>query len=128
MACRWGFTPRIAVLTMSVMFVGIVCAHADTKPIGVTLRGALVSSVRHNPADPSDEVIRRGVEKALYDLDSRANADIRVVVQDGTVWLTGSVPTWQGNDARLHATRSVIGVRSIINSLRVVPPSDVARL
>jgi len=57
------------------------------------------------------------VENALRDLDARANAEIRVQVKDGVVRLTGSVPTWQGNDSRVSAARSVTGVRSIINSL-----------
>jgi len=43
-----------------------------------------------------------------------------VRVTEGVVWLTGSVPTWQGNSSRLDAARSVTGVRSIINELRVV--------
>jgi osmotically-inducible protein OsmY len=65
-------------------------------------------------------VIRRGVETALSDHDARENADIHVQVTEGVVWLTGSVPTWQGNTSRLDAARSVTGVRSIINELRVV--------
>jgi osmotically-inducible protein OsmY len=35
------------------------------------------------------------------------------------VWLNGVVPTWEGNDARLHAARSVPGVRTIVNELQV---------
>jgi len=136
MACRCRFIPRSVLLAMIVVCVpslfteGVQSAvvPAGTSMGQGTLSCELVSSVRHHRADPTDDVIRRAVEEALYDLDARANADIRVVVRKGTVWLTGSVPTWRGNDARMHATRSVIGVRSIINSLRVVPPSDVARL
>lgn len=86
-----------------------------------------MSSVRHNPGDSGDEVIRRGVEKALLDLDARANSDIRVMVKDGVVWLTGTVPAWEGNSARVYAARSVTGVRSIINGLRVVGAGSAAR-
>ena len=136
MACRWSFIPRNVLLAGVIVFLPSLSTEgvrsavvpSDASMEQGTLSGELVSSVRHHRADPADDVIRRAVEEALYDLDSRANADIRVVVRKGTVWLTGSVPAWRGNDARMHATRSVIGVRSIINRVRVVPPSDVARL
>jgi len=75
---------------------------------------------RHDAQGAQDDVIRRGVTRALLDLDARENADIRVLVTDGVVRLTGSVPTWEGNASRVHATRSVTGVRSILNELRVV--------
>ena len=75
---------------------------------------------RHDAGDAEDDVIRRGVTRALLDLDARENADIRVLVADGVVRLTGSVPTWEGNSSRVHATRSLTGVRSILNELRVV--------
>ena len=42
-----------------------------------------------------------------------------VTVRNGVVWLNGVVPSWEGNDARLHATRSIAGVRSIVNELQV---------
>jgi osmotically-inducible protein OsmY len=77
--------------------------------------------------DREDDVIRRGVTRALADLDARDSVEIRVVVLDGVVWLSGNVPTWQGNSSRMYAVRSVNGVRSIVNSLRVVPQSDGSR-
>jgi len=75
---------------------------------------------RHDAKDAENDVIRRSVTRALLDLDAQQNADIRVLVTDGVVRLTGSVPTWEGNASRVHATRSVTGVRSILNELRVV--------
>lgn len=72
------------------------------------------------PRDAGDDVIRQSVTKALLDLDARENADIRVLVTDGVVRLTGTVPTWQETSSRMHAVRSVTGVRSILNELRVV--------
>jgi osmotically-inducible protein OsmY len=77
--------------------------------------------------DAGDDAIRRGVVKAIDDLDARDNGDIRVVVVDGVAWLYGSVPTWEGNSSRLYAVRSVTGVRSIMNVLHVVPPPGGAR-
>ena len=93
----------------------------------VEIPSGAAASVRCDPTDIEDDAIRRGVERALSDLDARANADIHVRVKDGIVWLIGSVPAWQGNDARLSATRSVSGVRSIVNSLRVDAPDIETR-
>ena len=66
-----------------------------------------------------DEDIRRNVQSALLDLDPQENAGVRVSVREGVVWLSGVVPSWQGNDARMHATRSVPGVRTIVNEVQV---------
>jgi osmotically-inducible protein OsmY len=70
-------------------------------------------------ADTSDDArIRRDVLKALLDRDPHKNANVVVSVKNGVVWLNGVVPTWEGNDARLHAARSVPGVRTIVNELQ----------
>lgn len=84
----------------------------------VTIAPVAASQVA--PVDGGDDAIRRGVERALSDLDTGDTGGIRVRVEDGVVWLTGSVPAWQGNNSRLYATRSVTGVRSIMNELQVV--------
>jgi osmotically-inducible protein OsmY len=94
-----------------------VAAVSGAIPVSVPVEAG--SLVRREPVGPQDDAIRRGVEAALDDLDARENADIRVRVTDGVVWLSGSVPAWQGNSSRLDAARSVTGVRSIINELRV---------
>jgi osmotically-inducible protein OsmY len=93
-------------------------AVSGARPVGVPVETG--RSVQHDAVGTPDDVIRRGVETALSDHDARENADIHVRVTEGVVWLTGSVPTWQGNDSRVEAARSVTGVRSIINELRVV--------
>ena len=85
------------------------------------------STMQHGSFDTEDDVIRRNVQSALNDLDARANADVHVRVEEGVVWLTGSVPTWQGNNERLYAARSVTGVRSVVNELRVAAPNDERR-
>ncbi len=68
-----------------------------------------------------DAEIRRGVQRAILDLEREDNDRVAVTVRDGVVWLTGTVPTWDGNDARLHAARSIPGVRTIVNEVFVVP-------
>ena len=70
---------------------------------------------------PEDDEIRRAVQRAILDLDREDNDRVAVTVRDGVVWLTGTVPTWDGNDARLHAARSIPGVRTIVNEVFVVP-------
>jgi osmotically-inducible protein OsmY len=79
-----------------------------------------VSTPRPTSIEDGDDAIRRNVIRALIDLDDRANSGIKVMVKDGVVSLSGVVPTWDGNSSRLHAVRSVVGVRSINNSVRVV--------
>lgn len=132
-----GLKKRIMVKDVSVLLlsslVAIVFAGAAsprdesaTKTATSALRPAagvatsMKAPVQRAPADSSDDVIRRAVEKALDDLDAVANANIDVRVNDGIVRLSGTVPAWQGNDARISATRSVTGVRAILNGVRVV--------
>jgi osmotically-inducible protein OsmY len=80
---------------------------------------AMATAAAGQAAPVADDAIRRGVDQALSDPDTGDNGDIRVSVVEGVVSLDGSVPTWQGTAARLHAIRSVPGVRSIMNALRI---------
>lgn len=91
--------------------------RSDSRPV----------SGPHKIVDLEDDEIRRGVSRALVDLDATDNANISVAVTDGIVRLTGSVPSWQGNSSRLSATRSVTGVRSILNEIAVDAPKGERR-
>lgn len=82
---------------------------------------AVVPSGLRDSFVPEDEAIRQRVVKAIYDLDAQENETIHVSVTDGVVRLNGSVPTPQGNVARIDAARSVAGVRSVVNAVRLVP-------
>jgi osmotically-inducible protein OsmY len=96
---------------------------ADGAPSGTGSVEVVIASAPSAPRvaiDFGDDAIRREVTRALLDLDALGNADIRVLVKDGVVHLQGTIPSWQGNSSRLHATRSVKGVRSIFNELRAV--------
>jgi osmotically-inducible protein OsmY len=104
------------------VFSEIEAVDAIGAPNGTITAGGpmeVAPSIRPVPIVAQDEVIRRGVKSALNDLDARENAAVDVRVKDGIVWLSGSVPTWQGNSSRLDAARSVTGVRSVINELRI---------
>jgi osmotically-inducible protein OsmY len=105
--------PGVSRVVSRVRVVNAIAVPPASTPIDLS------SPVTVTTRDVEDEEIRRAVEDALLDLDAQENADIRVSVRNGVVWLTGSVPTWQGNNDRLHATRSVPGVRSIVNELQV---------
>jgi len=99
-------------------------------PSGAELTGVAIgnsSYPRRDATNAEDDVIRRSVTRALLDLDPQENADVRVLVADGVVRLTGSVPTWAGNASRMHAARSVKGVRSILNELRVITVDAAVR-
>ena len=104
-------------------------APAPTPPKAQAVAPPAVA-VDASPVVPSDESadrdqeIRQAVVDALRDVDESASANIRVDVRDGAVHLTGTVPSWQGNNERLHAVRSVPGVRAILNGIQVVPLSS----
>jgi osmotically-inducible protein OsmY len=95
-----------------------ISVSSATSLVGVPIQGP--ASTRYAPVDAGDDAIRRGVGRALLDLDATGNANIQVAVTDGVVRLTGNVPSWDGNSSRLNATRSVTGVRSILNLTQVV--------
>jgi osmotically-inducible protein OsmY len=87
---------------------------------GTTIMDVATTPILDLPVTEDDE-IRRQVQAAILDLDREENAGVVVTVRDGVVWLTGTVGTWDGNDARLHAARSVPGVRTIVNEVFVAP-------
>jgi hyperosmotically inducible protein len=79
----------------------------------------VVSSSKQEMVHARDEEIQEGVKKALNDRSDGENNDIGVEVKNGVVRLTGTVPTWQGNLSAVYAARSVTGVRSVRNELKV---------
>jgi hyperosmotically inducible protein len=79
----------------------------------------VVSSARQEMVQARDEEIQEGVQKALNDRGAQENADIGVEVMNGVVRLTGTVPTWQRNLSAVYVARSVTGVRSVRNELKV---------
>jgi|KBSSwiStaDraftv2_1062776.scaffolds.fasta_scaffold96365_4 hypothetical protein len=121
---RWGSRPAMDDVVRGVWtrLRDVFASRQRLIPMSLflTTAVAIATAAAGQAAPVGDDAIRRGVERALSDLDTGDNGDIRVRVADGVVWLTGSVPTWQGTAARLHATRSVTGVRSIMNELRLV--------
>ena len=121
MSAKRQFRVTDVLVVMITVFILIAVARTDSRA------DAVIALIQREPVDAEDDVIRRGVKRALVDLDARGNAEIQVRVKDGVVWLSGSVPTWEGNSARLHAARSVTGVRSINNGVRVVAPAMETR-
>jgi hyperosmotically inducible protein len=79
----------------------------------------VVSSAKHEMVEARDEEIQEGVKKALKDRGDQEEANIGVEVKNGVVRLTGTVPSWQRNLSAVYVARSVTGVRSVRNELRV---------
>ena len=66
-----------------------------------------------------DEEIQQSVKTALNEHGDQENARIGVEVKNGVVRLTGTVASWQKNLSAVYVARSVAGVRSVLNELRV---------
>jgi len=81
----------------------------------------VVSSGKQDMVQARDEEIQEGVKKALKDGGNQENASIGVEVKNGVVRLTGTVPTWQRNLSAVYVARSVTGVRSVRNDMKVEP-------
>jgi hyperosmotically inducible protein len=95
-------------------------AHAVSGVKSVQNQLEVVSSANKNSVQARDEDVRTGVKQALKDSGDQQNANINVEVSNGVVRLTGTVTTWQNNLSAVYAARSVTGVRSIHNELKVV--------
>lgn len=67
----------------------------------------------------NDERLLHDVEQALKWEPLLANAEVGAIVQDGIVTLTGSVDTYAKKRIAEHATKSVKGVRAVIEKIEV---------
>ena len=106
------------------VFSDIEASDRVVLPSGSTTVGAplvVMSSSARDSVASRDEAIRQRVVKAIYDLDDPETETIHVSVNDGVVLLNGSVTTRQGDIARIDAARAVIGVRSVVDAVRLVP-------
>jgi osmotically-inducible protein OsmY len=65
------------------------------------------------------ERVREAIEQALERRAEREAQRIQVAVRDGTVTLTGSVPSWAAKQAVLGAARFTPGVRTVDDHLRI---------
>ena len=79
----------------------------------------VVSSAKQDLVQARDEEIQTGVMKTLTDRGDQENAHISVEVSNGVVRLTGTVPSWQRNLSAVYSARSVTGVRSVRNELKI---------
>lgn len=79
----------------------------------------VVSPARHDMVQARDDEIQQAVKTALKDRSEQDNAGISVEVTNGVVRLTGSMPTWQSTLSAVYVARSVSGVRSVRNEMKV---------
>lgn len=82
-------------------------------------RVEVVRAPRQEAVQAKDEGIREDVEKTLKARGEQDNAAIGVEVSNGVVRLTGKVPTYESSLSAVYAARSVAGVRSVRNELKV---------
>jgi osmotically-inducible protein OsmY len=80
---------------------------------GVTNRIAV------QPPAVDGELVEQAIEQALERRAEREAQRIQVAVRDGTVTLTGSVPSWAAKQAVLGAARFTAGVKAIDDRLRI---------
>jgi hyperosmotically inducible periplasmic protein len=78
----------------------------------------VVSPAAQDMVQARDEEIQRAVETALK-ARGEENAAVNVEVKNGVVRLTGSVPSWQSTLSTVYVARSVAGVRSVRNEMKV---------
>jgi hyperosmotically inducible protein len=69
------------------------------------------------------DAVREAIAEALARRTERELRRIAVAVQDGTVTLTGSVPSYPEKEAVLGAARSTHGVRAVEDRLRIARPT-----
>jgi osmotically-inducible protein OsmY len=99
-----------------------------------------VTDVRdHVDVRPADDVRRadRGLERAArhaLEWDARVPEGITVDVTDGVLQLRGAVARFAEREAAEEAVRNLIGLRDLVNEIRVAPapplpePADLARV
>jgi osmotically-inducible protein OsmY len=83
------------------------------------VRGVTDTIAVQPPAVDSEEV-REAIEQALERRAEREAKHIQVAVHDGTVTLTGTVPSWPARQAVFGAARFTPGVKEVEDRLRVV--------
>lgn len=79
----------------------------------------VVRAPRQEKVQARDEGIRLDIEKTLKDRGDQDNAAIGIEVSNGVVRLTGTVPSYERSLSAVYAARSVDGVRSVRNELKV---------
>ena len=85
---------------------------------GVTEVKNLIS-VEPSVFAPSPEAVRRTIERALERHAEHAAKHVRIAIADGSVILSGEVPSWAERKAVEGAVRGTPGVRKVDSSLRI---------
>src|SRR6266850_951701 len=83
------------------------------------MRGRVVARSEHEAVKARDRELERAVREALKDRLEPTDASIDVDVKRGVVRLTGTVPTQAQRRTAALSARSVAGVKSVREALRV---------
>jgi hyperosmotically inducible protein len=81
----------------------------------------VVAAAKQEAVEVKDEELTRQIENAMEKRQALKEADIDIEVKNGVVRLTGTVPSQNHRVTAATAARSVDGVRSVQDDLRIAP-------
>ena len=84
--------------------------------------------VRPNDGDPGDDAQILRAATAVLRWDARVPDGVRVNVTDGVLRLDGTVERFADREAAEEAVRNLIGVRDVVNEIRVAPTQSSPEL
>lgn len=82
----------------------------------------VVTKAAQDAVEVKDEELTRKVNEAIDNREALNDADVDVEVKNGVVRLTGTVPSESLRLVAAIAARSITGVRSVHDELRINPP------
>jgi osmotically-inducible protein OsmY len=101
--------------------------------ISEAIRGvrAVVNNITVNPVVRSNDEIRTDIESALLSDSATDSYEVKTMVTEGEVTLTGKVDSWQEKKLSGFVARGVKGVKDVKNDLKVEytterPDSEIA--
>jgi len=101
--------------------------RAASRIIGVVeVRDYL--EVRPNDEGHRDDLEIQSAATAVLGWDARVPAGVRVNVTDGVLRLDGVVERFAHREAAEEAVRNLVGVRDVVNEIRVIPTHTSRRL
>ncbi|WP_019447781.1 BON domain-containing protein [Cupriavidus sp. BIS7] len=100
---------------------GVVRVAANDNPTNAPAKSATSMRAENATEAVSDSAITTTIKtKLLLSMkDLKSTEDVHVKTRDGIVNVSGTVPSKQQHDVALETIRSVDGVRSIHDSLKV---------
>jgi len=86
-----------------------------------------VATAKQETVEQKDAEIAKAIEKRYDGIGNLEDANIDVAVSNGVARISGSVQSRSDQVAALTVARSTMGVRRVIDDLRLEPPAVSAR-